>query len=371
MVRLIVLVALLLSVSTPASAQAGGAQPDEAERLDVAHNGIAARYYVPVDRPPGVAVLLLGGSDCGYPSARAARDLAGAGYAVLALAYCSGFNGPIEGLPASLANIPLEYVDRGFDWLRGRIGSGIPIVMIGESRGAELALFYAATRSDVDGVIAFSPSSLLWGAVGDATGTVPAWTRDGIPLPRVTRPLGAAAGPQPFQAILDEPELVRAAAIPVERIAGPILLVSSRADNIWPAARMADQIEQRLRRNGFRHALSNLQFDDASHLLMGPGPGRVTFRHGDFSIHFGGSEQGTLAARTSAWEAAKTFLEHLDRGDRVPAGSGDTAGSRNFGDAILNSRAAGAYAASRSCGDTILNSPQRHPLSASVRAWRA
>ncbi|MFN3945740.1 MAG: acyl-CoA thioester hydrolase/BAAT C-terminal domain-containing protein [Allosphingosinicella sp.] len=82
---------------------------------------------------------------------------------------------------------------------------------------------------------------------------------------------------------------------------------------MWPAARMADQIAERLRRARFRHAVTNLQYEDASHLLMGPGPGLVTFGEGENRFWFGGTEEGTLAARTEAWAATKRFLKARSR----------------------------------------------------------
>lgn len=279
--------------------------------LTVAEHGIAARFYAPSGTGRAAAVVMLGGSDCGYPSALGARDLAAAGHPVLALAYCSGFSGPIAGVPAQLANIPLEYVDRGFDWLRSHLGRTRPIAVMGESRGAELALLYGSMRPGVAAVIGFSPSGLAWGAVGDATGTIPAWTDRGQPVPRVTAQMAPVIGPEPFLAVLREEAQVRTASIAVERIRGPILLLSSRSDGIWPAAAMADRIETRLSAARFRHQVQNLQFDDASHLLMGPGPGRVRFEQGSFVINFGGTEEGTLAARNRGWAAAKRLLASL------------------------------------------------------------
>ncbi|MEO0900275.1 MAG: acyl-CoA thioester hydrolase/BAAT C-terminal domain-containing protein, partial [Bacteroidota bacterium] len=36
------------------------------------------------------------------------------------------------------------------------------------------------------------------------------------------------------------------AVIPVEKIAGPILLLSGRDDQVWPSATMSDMMEERL-----------------------------------------------------------------------------------------------------------------------------
>ncbi|HTU12834.1 MAG TPA: acyl-CoA thioester hydrolase/BAAT C-terminal domain-containing protein [Allosphingosinicella sp.] len=301
--RLLLAVCIVIAAS-PAFAQ------EPAVQITLREAGIAARFYPPAGgTPSNAAVLMLNGSDGGYPSAQAASDLAAAGHPVLAVAYASGFGAPIEGLPAQVANIDLAYVERAIDWLHTRVGRSRPVALMGLSRGAELALLVATRRADVAGVIAFSPSSVLWPGVGDASGRTPSWTSGGQPLPYVARPnlVGHAA----FAAALADGATVRRAVIPAERIAGPILLISSRSDNIWPAAYMADRIEERLRRARFRHGVRNLQYDDASHLLMGPGPGMVSFARGDFRIWFGGTEAGTLAARAAAWAETRRFLAAL------------------------------------------------------------
>jgi dienelactone hydrolase len=302
--RIFLLVCLV--AAWPASAQEG-VQPTT---LAMSEAGIAARFYPAAPgAPDGAAVVMLNGSDGGYPSARAAADLASAGHPVLALAYAGGFGAPIDGLPAQLANIDIGYVGLAIDWLHTRLGPQRPVVLMGLSRGAELALVVGTLRQDVAGIIAFSPSSLRWPAVGDPTGRIPAWLQNGVALPYAARP--GLSDHASFAAALADRAVARRAAIPVERISGPILLISSRADNIWPAAYMADRIEARLRRAHFRQSVRNLQYDNASHLLMGPGPGMVSFAQGDFRLWFGGNEAGTLAARNAAWAEARRFLAAL------------------------------------------------------------
>lgn len=281
-----------------------------AEEIAVAQTGFAARLYSP---PSGqarrTAVIMLGGSDGGYPSSRAALDLAQAGHPVLALAYSGGFAGKIAGLPERIERVPLEYVYGAIDWLQARLGRDRAIAIMGELRGAELALLVGSRRRDLAAIIAFSPTSVTWPAVGDMTGRIPAWTEHDRPIAFIDLPVADPA--RQFSAGLADGKRAASAAIPIERARATVLLVSSRDDAIWPAAAMADQLEARLRLAGFPHPVSNLQFDDASHLLMGPGAGVVRVTHGSFSVDFGGSEAGTLHARTSAWTAAKKLLADI------------------------------------------------------------
>ncbi|MFN3945741.1 MAG: alpha/beta hydrolase [Allosphingosinicella sp.] len=201
---------LLLALSMLLPAAAAHAQSAEPIELTVAADMIAGRLYEAPDGS-GAVVLMLGGSDGGYPSRRAAQDLAASGYPTLALAYFSGFSGRVAGLPDRLEEIPLAYFGRPLAWMRARFPRR-PIVLMGESRGAELALLLASRHRDIAGIVAFSPSSLVWGAVGDASGRRAAWQDARGPVPY------AASEPQPgpsaFAAALADPAQRRRAAIP-------------------------------------------------------------------------------------------------------------------------------------------------------------
>lgn len=59
-----------------------------------------------------------------------------------------------------------------------------------------------------------------------------------------------------------------AARIPVERAAGPVLLVSAKADGMWPADEAARSLMERLDACGFSHAHAHLSYEAASHYLL-------------------------------------------------------------------------------------------------------
>jgi uncharacterized protein len=292
---------LAFVVSHPARAQ-------EVLRVDVREGGLVGRFYAAAGASRRTGLLMLTGSGGGYPDEYAARDLAGAGYPVLALAYFRTRAGdPPELEQKELRNVPLEYIFKGLDWLAARPEVRADrIVLMGESRGAELALMIGALRPDVAGVIAFSPQELRWGAVG---GGGAAWTLNGQPLPYAGGVYNRATPMSQFTDVLDGPAAARdPAAIDVERIHGPVLLISSRADALSPSARMANDIEARLRAHGFAYRVENVQYEDASHLLMGFGPGATEFRAERFTIRFGGTAAGTEAARNAGWARVKEFL---------------------------------------------------------------
>lgn len=229
------------------------AQRQEVQRLDVRERGLVGRFYVAGGASRRTGLLMLGGSGGGYPDEAAARDLARAGYPVLALAYFRDYGGdPPELEQKRLRNVPLEYIFKALDWLEARPEVRADrIAVMGESRGAELALMVGSLRPDVAGVIAYSPSELRWGAVG---GGAAAWTLHNMPLAYAQGHYDRAAPMREFTEILDGPADVRnATAIEVERIHGPVLLLSSKEDEVWPSARMANDIEARLRAKGFSY----------------------------------------------------------------------------------------------------------------------
>ena len=288
------------------------ARAQEVQRVDVRDAGVVGHFYTASGASRRTGVLMLGGSGGSYPDEAAARDLARAGFPVLALAYFRDREGnPLELEQQQLRKVPLEYVFKALDWLEARPEVRADrIVLMGESRGAELALMIGSLRPDVAGVIAYSPQELRWGAVG---GGDAAWTLHGLPLPYAEGVYNRATPMSQFTDILDGPADVRnAAAIEVERIHGPVLLISSRADAVSPSARMANDIEARLRAHGFSYGVENVQYEDASHLLMGFGPGITEIRvRNTFTMHFGGTAEGTETARNSGWARAKEFLSRL------------------------------------------------------------
>src|SRR5215469_18351732 len=61
------------------------AQTQEVQRLDVHERGLVGHFYAGVGASRRTGVLMLGGSGGSYPDEAAARDLARAGFPVLAL----------------------------------------------------------------------------------------------------------------------------------------------------------------------------------------------------------------------------------------------------------------------------------------------
>jgi dienelactone hydrolase len=252
-----------------------------ARQLTVARDGLAARYWTgPVRNRRATAVLAVGGSEGGFANAMQAALLASHGYPVLQLAY---FRAP--GLPRKLRSIPLEYVERALEWLHARPGV-TAVVMVGASRGAELAVLVGSTYPAlVQGVAAFAPG---YEVVPDS------WTRGGVPVP-------SPADPDPR--------------IPVERIRGPVLLVAGAADQVWDSAYSAAAIDERRHARGALPT-EDLTFDDAGHgvtVAVPYLPFPTEFSLDGFTLVSGGTRQADVLARNAAWPRLLALLRHVDR----------------------------------------------------------
>lgn len=272
---------------------------------DVSENGLVAQYIRPEGEGPFPALIVLGGSEGGTRWVRQlGSSFAAQGYAVLALSYFRA-----EGLPPGLELIPLEYFGRGFTWLAAQPGvDRARIGIYGISKGSEAALLTATRHSEIRAVIAASPSHVVWPGLAQYFVLQSSWSEGGAPVPFV--PYDMSQGFTSIFSIFQNslPNVARNpnAIIPVERINGPVLLVSGEADGLWPAKVMADAIAARLRANNFRHRVENLSYPDGGHMTpTPPGLGPTTPAS---VVQMGGTVEGTDRARAAAWPAMICFL---------------------------------------------------------------
>jgi dienelactone hydrolase len=276
-------------------------------KMEVAENGLVADFYRSSDRTNGPCILALGGSEGGKPRNPFLDGLARKGYPILAVAY---FKEP--GLPESLEMIPLEYFDKAIEWLQQHArAKEVGIVAVGGSRGAELALLLASSRSAIKGVVAISPSSVVWNGMPKEPPMVvcSSWSSGGKPVPFMPVDLsrdifrevtagGFHAVYQFFQGELAKKDRVSQASIGVERIHGPVLLASGDADEIWPAQEMGEAICSRLKEKRFKYKYEHLKYPDAGHTLSE-------------TLMMGGTVEGNRKARIDLNEKTLAFLEAL------------------------------------------------------------
>ena len=299
------------------------AEPEVAVTL-VRDHGLVGTFYRAPGGVRGPAVLTLAGASGGLLSASEhPGGLASRGFSVLSLAYFA-----TEGLPAQLSRIRLEYFKAAIDWLRSqpsvdpnRIG------VVGISRGGEVALLLAATYPQIKAVVAYVPSHVVWAGCCDSVAQAGApWTYRGRPIPHMPpapeirrainalrRDLGVRRTPL-FQRRLEDTVAVTQAAIPVERINGPVLLISGQDDQVWPSSFMAEQIMARLRRHGFKHAHRHLAYSGAGHSIDRPYSSTMHINNERHPItkrlfDSGGTPSCTAWAREDSWSKLLEFLE--------------------------------------------------------------
>jgi pimeloyl-ACP methyl ester carboxylesterase len=255
--------------------------------LVMAKDGLVGRFSTGgSDDARRVALLVLGGSEGGVGHRPEPALLASHGYPTLKLAYFRE-----KGLPQELSEIPLEYLVRGLEWLRKETGAR-RIVVIGASRGAELALILGSRFPElVDGVVAYAPSSVVY--PGLASEPSAAWTYRGKPLETIS--LGTTRASN------------RAAVIPVERINGPVMTVAGLSDQVWPAAIYAAAIAER--RAAFGKHTVTLVYQDAGHYVGGIPYLPVGLGAYDLDS----TRKAGALARTEGWRRLLALLDEMSR----------------------------------------------------------
>jgi dienelactone hydrolase len=217
----------------------------EVELLTMDDDGRVGEFWTSRSQDgPRPGVLLLGGSGGGVPGG--GGPLALAGYPTLALAYHG-----VEGLPETLAEIPLETFREALDWLAAHPEVDPQrLIVWGTSRGGEAALLIASFFPDaVDGVVANVPSDRAGAGYPDRSRA--AWTLDGEPVARRTEQ-GQILG---FNAPIE-----------VERIDAPVLLTCGEQDTVWPSCPMSRRVVERFDEHDYPHLVVLREYDNEGHV---------------------------------------------------------------------------------------------------------
>jgi len=188
--------------------------------------------------------------------------------------------------------------------------------IVGTSKGAEAALLIATRDRRVGGVVAFAPSSVAWSCICPRP-EEPSWTRRGEAVPFVGPGADPTYAPPPgfplepavhfLHRLRQAGARGEAAAIPVEDIAAPLLLIAGADDRLWPSAEFVARIRERLRRAGGSREPVVLTYEAAGHLIGIPNlPSGSTIVGG--RLETGGSPEGNASASRDAWPKVLRFL---------------------------------------------------------------
>lgn len=184
------------------------------------------------------------------------------GYAFLAVGYFGAKN-----TPAQLDRIALDDVHLAIEKAaKNPKINRKKIAIIGGSRGGDLALLIASHFEDIKAVVAIVPSHVSFpGHTTEFTSS--AWTFKGKQLPFV--PVSEKSVPflikgdlrSTFETMLEDQRAVEKAVIKVEKIKGPILLISATRDEIAPTTPMCEKMVARLKAKRFKYHFEHLAIE--------------------------------------------------------------------------------------------------------------
>ncbi|MCM4153939.1 palmitoyl-CoA hydrolase [Arenibacter sp. N53] len=289
--------------------------------ISINEKGFQARYYANKSTTNSTAVVLIGGGQWGNYWG---EEMVLKGFVGLSLPY-SGH----EGLPTLPEEIPLEYFETALKWLGAQPEvNPEKIIVMGASRNAELALVIAANLPElVSGVVAYAPSSVSWSNTVlpyNSDKIKPSWTYKGsdinyVPMDKISGNESSRINTLEYwKNGLNKVEHTLEATIKVERINGPILLISGMQDLVWPSAQMADILEKRLEKNNFKFNFENIKYDKAGHLISSNPESQIAERTGkmiindkQYSFEYGGTNEGDYKAKQDAKIRVFKLIENL------------------------------------------------------------
>ena len=242
--------------------------------------GLVGELYTPIGCRPKYVVIALGGSEGGIPSGMA-KAFAAMGGLTLAVGYFG-----IEGLPANLDQIPLEYFQNAVSQTQTLAGSPKYVFLVGFSKGAEGALAFASIfRTPLSGIVLISPADRAFGGLGQNNAQTGHSARtfefEKIPytpyvnpdhsLLQQMFPQGFTTPPvlKPFYEATMALSTGDQGVYAIEKIAAPVIIFSGQDDQLWPSARMAENIIARAKTKSFPYSIENYSYPNAGHLLVG------------------------------------------------------------------------------------------------------
>lgn len=278
------------------------------------NEGLVQGYHLRANqKSQNGAIIIFGGSEggCNYEKA---EILAAHGFEVLALFI---FGKP--NLPKELKEVPLEIFVEAMAIIKQTFQSPTPLIVIGESKGAELALLLGSIYSEeIDKIVGIVPSSYVFYGLGNMDHEASSWSRNGVPIPYVSlmrlRKSFHFSTVFPFATYLfktirkkpvsfrrlyelcvklsDQQEDAR---IKIEDFKGDLLLIAGEQDLLWPSDQMVKEIQKS------RQPLPTevIIYEKAGHAIGGPYATRT--------LILGGDEESSKVCFQSMMAAIKSF----------------------------------------------------------------
>lgn len=249
--------------------------PNHSFSLD--QNGFIGHLFQPeYDEFPCKALILFGGSEGIYSLTRlGAEQYIKRGLTVLTLAYWN-----MPGLPQRFEKIPIETIEKPALWLKAK--GYDKVGLWGISMGAELALIAGSLLPGlISCVVAVSPINIVGQGI-DSRGmkllSCSAWSFRDKELPYAKlnlrwssiirdffhrRSVSVRSCYEGLITNASEDTIIK-----VENITGPILFLSARNDDMWPATEAGEAMMERLEQKEFAWPHEHICYEYASHLLV-------------------------------------------------------------------------------------------------------
>ncbi len=293
-------------------------------RREIRDDGLTATLFTPATPGPHPVVMVLNGSGGGVNEPRAAL-YASRGYAALAVGYFK-----CEGRSDFISDTPLEYFETALQWIHRELQPQDGFVALsGQSRGGELVLLLGSLFPDlVKAVIGYVPGAVVHcaqNACDPATGRDgPAWIFRGKPLVNVWDHNRTASwdpwdnGPEPRRhtaailTALQDPEAIERARIRVERIDGPVLLLSATDDGSWPSSLYGKMVKDHLAACEHPFPVEHHDWEGGGHAILFPyvPTTQLVYAHpvSKRLSTSGGTPAINAQADEQSWAAVQAFL---------------------------------------------------------------
>ncbi|WP_082226496.1 acyl-CoA thioester hydrolase/BAAT C-terminal domain-containing protein [Microscilla marina] len=271
-------------------------------------------------------LITLSGFEGGHLPKASLLALAGKGYDVFSLAYVA----PPSVLPDKISKIPIEYLAKAVNWLKTNTAyKDHSIVLLGVSKGAELALLYGSYYQNIDGIIAYSPSCLLLPGITSSSDPQPTqapWSYQYKPLPfapvkKLDKSAKIVTYQKYIEPLLKNVEVLKNAMIKVENIRCPLLLLTGTDDKMWGSEKMARLILYKLEANFKPKQAKSVAYEQAGHLFFwfGDSPPsthsnswRKSILNTQYQFLLGGTSDGNQQAMQKSQQEVLNFLHTLD-----------------------------------------------------------
>lgn len=246
----------------------------------IINKNLVARYFTSDKIEKRPAIIVVSGSDGRIEKAQAISEVfAAKGYSALAVCYFG-----MEGTSPYLNKIPLEIIKNAIDWLKMQdTVDENHIAIYGRSKGGELVLLAGSLFKELNCVIANVPSCYVYEGLKD---TMPShqssWTYENKELPFLKFSMTLLVQ-MVIKQLLGQKNLMpwmyknlikrgdtSAASITIEKINGPILMLSSASDNIWPSLLHCEIASKRLAEKKFKYNYKHCTYEKAGHMLTLP-----------------------------------------------------------------------------------------------------